>query len=109
MTHPSVHVQIAPTSVPSMPSWLGEVAVLAHVFSQLGLQKAIEERVRFARARLGERTCLIRQRFPAFWQPLIKGPLKRSARSFKKTWWHDLCSPPRQAGYGTGKASIGSW
>ena len=31
----------------------GEVAVLAHVFSQLGLQKAIEERVRFARARMG--------------------------------------------------------
>ena len=37
-----------------MPSWLGEVAVLAHVFSQLGLQKAIEERVRFARARMGD-------------------------------------------------------
>jgi len=28
--------------------------VLAHVFSQLGLQKAIEERVRFARARMGD-------------------------------------------------------
>ena len=54
MTHPSVHVQIAPTSVPSTPSWLGEVAVVAHVFSQLGLQKAIEERVRFARARMGD-------------------------------------------------------
>jgi hypothetical protein len=54
MTHPSVHVQITPTSVPSPPSWLGEVAVLAHVFSQLGLQKAIEERVRFARARMGD-------------------------------------------------------
>jgi hypothetical protein len=53
MTHPSVHIQIAPTSVPSTPSWLGEVAVVAHVFSQLGLQKAIEERVRFARARMG--------------------------------------------------------
>src|SRR5260370_41511279 len=53
MTHPSVHVQIAPTSVPSTPSWLGEVAVLAHVFSQLGLQKAIYERVWFARARMG--------------------------------------------------------
>lgn len=54
MTHPSVHVQIAPTSVPSTPSWLGEVAVVAHVFSQLGLQKAIEERVRFGRARMGD-------------------------------------------------------
>src|SRR5258708_2082809 len=54
MTHPSVHVQIAPTSVPSTPSWLGEVAVVAHVFSQLGLQKAIEERVRFVRAGMGD-------------------------------------------------------
>jgi hypothetical protein len=54
MTHPSIHVPIAPTSVPSTPSWLGEVAVLAHVFSQFGLQKAIEERVRFARARMGD-------------------------------------------------------
>src|SRR5437588_11069193 len=54
MTRPSVHIQIAPTSVPSTPSWLGEVAVLAHVLSQLGLQKAIEERVQFARARMGD-------------------------------------------------------
>src|SRR5256884_3454379 len=54
MTRPSVHIQIAPTSVPSTPSWLGEVAVLAHVLSQLGIQKAIEERVQFARARMGD-------------------------------------------------------
>jgi hypothetical protein len=54
MTHSSVHVQIAPTSVPSTPSWLGEVAVLAHVFGQFGLRKAIEQRVRFARARMGD-------------------------------------------------------
>ncbi len=54
MTQPSVHIQIAPTSVPSTPSWLGEVAVLAHVFNRFGLQKAIEERVRFARARMGD-------------------------------------------------------
>ena len=54
MTHPSIHVQIAPTAVPSTPSWLAEVAVLAHVFNQFGLQKAIEERVRFARARMGD-------------------------------------------------------
>src|SRR5450631_791487 len=54
MSHSSAHVQIAPTSVPSTPSWLGEVAVLAHVLGQFGLQKAIEERVRFARARMGD-------------------------------------------------------
>ncbi len=54
MTRPSVHVQIAPTSVPSMPSWLGEVAVLAHMLWHCGLQKAIEEHVQFARARMGD-------------------------------------------------------
>lgn len=54
MTQSSIHIQIAPTSVPSTPSWLGEVAVLAHVFNRFGQQKAIEERVRFARARMGD-------------------------------------------------------
>lgn len=54
MTHPSVHVQIAPTAVPPTPWWLGDVAVVAQVFSQLGLQKAIEERVPTARARMGD-------------------------------------------------------
>ena len=53
MTHHSVEIQIAPVSHPSLPSWFGEVAVVAHVFRQFGLQKAIEERVRFARARMG--------------------------------------------------------
>src|SRR6266567_3763242 len=53
MMHPSVKVQIAPQSVPSTPSWLGEVAVLAHVLTQFGLLEAIEQRVRFARARFG--------------------------------------------------------
>src|ERR1700693_4651830 len=68
MTQDSVHVQIAPTPVPSTPSWLGEVAVVAHVFRHLGLQKAIEERVRFARARMGERT------LRAFWERLLPFP-----------------------------------
>lgn len=54
MTRPSIHIQIAPTSVPSTPAWLGEMAVLAHVLSHRGLQKAIEERVQFARARMGD-------------------------------------------------------
>jgi hypothetical protein len=34
MMHPSVKVQIAPSSVPATPSWFGEVAVLAHVLTQ---------------------------------------------------------------------------
>jgi hypothetical protein len=53
MMHPSVKVQIAPESVPTTPSWFGEVAVLAHVFTQFGVLDAIEQWVRFARARSG--------------------------------------------------------
>ena len=53
MTPASVKVQLVPDSVPSTPSWLGEVAIVAHVFTQFDLLKAIQERVRFARARFG--------------------------------------------------------
>src|SRR5713226_2702851 len=53
MTHPCVKVQIAPSSVPTTPSWFGEVAVFAHVLTQFGVLDAIEQRVRFARARFG--------------------------------------------------------
>jgi len=51
--HPSVKVQIAPSSVPVTPSWFGEVAVLAHVLTQFGVLDAIQQRARFARARFG--------------------------------------------------------
>src|SRR5258708_40269728 len=54
MTDPPVHIQAALTSVPSTPSWFGEVAVVAHAFNRFGLMKAIEERVRFVRARMGK-------------------------------------------------------
>src|SRR5260370_12687793 len=53
MTQSAVTIQITPTSVPSPPSWLGEVAVFAQVMAHLGLLKAIQEQVRFARARFG--------------------------------------------------------
>jgi hypothetical protein len=53
MTSPSVKVQIVSESVPSVPSWLGEVTIVAHVFIQWELLAAIAERVRFARARFG--------------------------------------------------------
>jgi hypothetical protein len=53
MTPASVKVQIVPESGTSTPSWLGEVTIVAHVFTQFGLISAIAERVRFARARLG--------------------------------------------------------
>ena len=54
MTDPPVQIQAALTSVPSTPSWFGEVAVVAHAFNRFGLMKAIEERVRFVRARMGK-------------------------------------------------------
>ena len=53
MTPASVKVQIVPESVPSTPSWLAEAVIIAHVFDQFGLIRAITERVRFARARFG--------------------------------------------------------
>src|SRR5260370_23428933 len=54
MTQSPVTIQITPTSRPSTPSWLGEVAAFAQVLNQLGLLKAIQEHVRFARARFGQ-------------------------------------------------------
>ncbi len=54
MTHPSVTIQVAPESVPSTPSWMGEVAAVAHVLTHVGLLNAIEDHVQFARARFGE-------------------------------------------------------
>ncbi len=53
MIHPSVKVQLAPESVPTTPAWLGAVAVVAHVCAQFGVLDAIQQRVRFARARFG--------------------------------------------------------
>ena len=54
MMHSSVKVQIAPSSVPTTPSWLGEVAVVAHVLTQFGILDAIQQRVQFARVRFGQ-------------------------------------------------------
>lgn len=53
MTHPTVTIQVNPVSVPSTPAFLGEVAAFAQVMAHLGLLKAIQEQVRFARARFG--------------------------------------------------------
>src|SRR6266536_6118923 len=53
MTHPSVHLQMAPEDLPSVPCWFGEVAIVAQLLSTSGILKSIEQRVRFARARFG--------------------------------------------------------
>ena len=53
MTLSSVTIQITPESRPSTPSWMGEVAAFAQVLTHVGILKAIQEQVRFARARFG--------------------------------------------------------
>jgi hypothetical protein len=49
----AVSIQISPESIPSMPSWFGEVAAFAHVLTHTEMLKTIQEQVRFARARFG--------------------------------------------------------
>ncbi len=53
MTHPSVDLQIVSTSVPSVPCWFGEVAIVARLLTASEVLQAIEQRVRFARPRFG--------------------------------------------------------
>lgn len=53
MMQTAVTLQIAPEAAPSTPSWRGEAAVFAQVMSHLGLLQAIQEHIRFARARFG--------------------------------------------------------
>jgi hypothetical protein len=48
-----VSIQISSDSVPSTPSWFGEVTVIAHFLKCQGVLAAIEERVCFARRRFG--------------------------------------------------------
>ncbi len=54
MTDPVVQIQVDPTNSPSTPSWFGEVAVVAHALQRYGILTAMEERVRFVRARMGK-------------------------------------------------------
>jgi hypothetical protein len=53
MTHASVTIQITPEPSPSTPSWLGDVAAFAQILSHEGILEAIQQQVRFARARFG--------------------------------------------------------
>ena len=50
----SVVIQTSSQSVPSTPSWFGEVTVIAHYLEHLGVLSDISERVRFARRRFGQ-------------------------------------------------------
>lgn len=44
-----VSIQTTSQSVPSTPSWFGEVTIIAHYLTRLGMLEAIGEQVRFAR------------------------------------------------------------
>ena len=48
-----VNIQTSAHSVPSTPSWFGEVTLFAHHLQRQGVLAAIEEQVRFARRRFG--------------------------------------------------------
>lgn len=50
----AVTIQARPESVPATPVWLGEVTLIAQYLAYQGIQKAIEQQVRFARRRFGE-------------------------------------------------------
>jgi hypothetical protein len=54
MTRSEVTIQITPNSLPSTPSWMGEVAAFAQVLEHTGILKTIQDQVRFARARFGQ-------------------------------------------------------
>jgi hypothetical protein len=54
ITDSSVTIETSAHSVPSTPSWLGEVTLIAHSLKRLGVLSALAERVRFARRRLGQ-------------------------------------------------------
>ncbi len=49
----SVSIQSEASPIPSVPAWFGEVALLAHTMTRLGLLSDISKQVRFARKRFG--------------------------------------------------------
>jgi hypothetical protein len=53
MTSRSIEIQTSSQSVPSTPEWMGEVTIVAHYLTSLGLIEKMVERVRFARAHFG--------------------------------------------------------
>src|SRR5437899_448867 len=54
ITDSPVTIQTSSQSVPSTPSWFGEVVLIAHYLRHLGVRSALAERVRFARRRFGQ-------------------------------------------------------
>jgi hypothetical protein len=53
IAHSAVTIQVSAQSVPSTPSWFGEVAIMAQHLTRLGILDAVGQRVRLARRRFG--------------------------------------------------------
>ncbi len=53
ITDGSVHIQTTSESVPSTPSWFGEVVLMATHLRKRNVLAKISEQVRFARRRFG--------------------------------------------------------
>lgn len=53
IAYSSVRIQTSSQSVPALPSWFGEVTIIAHYLTHLGMLEALCEQVRFARRRFG--------------------------------------------------------
>jgi hypothetical protein len=51
--HTPFSIQTSPEPVPSMAAWFGEVTIVAHTLTRLGLLETLNEQVRFARKRFG--------------------------------------------------------
>lgn len=54
IAYSAVRIQTSAESLPSMPSWFGEVALIAHHLTRLGLLDGMGQRVQFARPRFGQ-------------------------------------------------------
>ena len=72
----AIHIQTSSQSIPSTPSWFGEVTIMAHYLRRIGVLAAISERVRFARRRFG-RYCQGQLTFDPFRQLEMDPP----------AWW----------------------
>src|SRR5207247_1376912 len=76
-----VSIQTSSESVPSTPSWLGEVILMAHFLKRQGVLTAIENRVRFARRRFGHYEVIdfvaVRLRYAVSGEPTLQAFYER--------------------------------
>jgi hypothetical protein len=80
-----VNIQTSSCSVPSTPSWFGEVAVIAHTLRRLGVLAMIEERVRFARRRFGHYDLIDFAVVPLAMRSVVNARWKRSMSAYNRS------------------------